>query len=61
MYANEQLAEIFGCLRSDLLGEPPTTLAGTAAANETLSEVSGNDDYQPFGRTFTSQYGDGPR
>ncbi|WP_436901893.1 response regulator [Halovenus halobia] len=60
VYANEQLAEIFDCLRSDLLGESPDTLAGTASASETLSELSAHDGCHSFDRTFTGQYGDGP-
>lgn len=61
VYANEQLATIFECLRSELLGESPDIIAGTPAAAEILSELSADDTQcRSFDRTFTGQYENGP-
>ncbi|WP_336328111.1 response regulator [Halovenus sp. HT40] len=61
VYVNEQLADILGYMRSELLGESPLAIASTQADEAVLSELleSIDDQSHTFNRTFTGECADG--
>ncbi|MXR51919.1 response regulator [Halovenus sp. WSH3] len=61
VYVNEQLANILGYMRSELLGEPPHSIASTPSDEEVLSDLMDavDDRNYTFNRTFTGERADG--
>ncbi len=61
VYVNEQLANIFGYMRSELLGEPPTVIAHDSADESVFSQLmtATNDQSHSFNRSFTAECADG--
>jgi PAS domain S-box-containing protein len=63
VYVNEQLAEMFGYMRSELLGECPTTIAHDSTDEAVLSELldAATEQSHNFNRSLTAEGADGSR
>jgi PAS domain S-box-containing protein len=61
VYVNEQLANLFGYMRSELLGEPPEVIAHDSADEAVFSQLMtpANDQSHSFNRSFTAECADG--
>ena len=61
VYVNEQLANLFGYMRSELLGEPPKVIAHDSADETVFSQLMtpANDQSHSFNRSFTAECADG--
>jgi len=61
VYVNEQLADIFGYMRSELLGESPATIARSSEDEAVLASLmeAASEQSHSFNRSFTAECSDG--